>query len=279
MSIDQLHGYGHFQRMRQQNTRVYPRWSYEPRYHYPEHPRYRELLDNYEKACDNYESAFKTVKFVVEQRVKPDYKKTEEKDREFEKYKLREKEAVEAIGEASKALRAFQDQTPDERISLLQSEIDELQIQLEDAQKAEQNFTQKMIDDPNATRARLERILQGYSTQQAEYDPQQLAELRSLKSEVESLKSKIYNRQRDIYDINRLVEQEDKKAQLKAQIESVLPPFIEACNNFNKALEDLINAAIENKIQIYTGNVKIPKTAIFKEPTYSYENGNIYFEF
>ena len=154
-------------------------------------------------------------------------------------------------------------------------------IQLAQAQKAQQEHTEAMLNDPDAARKRLERMVNGYSGEKAEYSPEQLSKLRSLKNDVESIELKILTLQRDVERIRQLAAEQESRLQIQAIMDAAIPRFSEACVKFAEAWEELQSLATKHSIHVISPhNLQIPTGAQFKQTNSPHEGrSSIYITF
>ncbi len=281
MTIEQLASLGKIEAMkkRARYDDPLPAWVYQQRYRYPQHDQHSQLIDAYKKAAEKHAWQVEVLQSAFKRRCQKGYQETVQTAKSLEDCKQQEQEAKEGLNQAVVALQTFNNHTPEERIAVYEAEIAQFEIELMEAHASEHAFTEKMLNDPNAARARLDRMLQGRTGDKAEYSQQDLSELRCLKNVVESLKSKIWKHQRDIQNIRELVSEEERKAAVKAIMDEVLPRFDDACAKFEQALSDLIDAASEHDVRVNAQNLKIPKQAIFREGTYYHGQSTISIEF
>jgi len=170
--------------------------------------------------------------------------------------------ASETLKQAEAELKAFIHHSPTERIELLQSEIDEWQKELTEAQQAEALYTEQLLHDPDSLKRRLERLAQGYSDA-TEFNQEQLSKLRGLRSVVSSIEYKINCHTRDIYQIHQLEQEGKRRTATETSVQKILPRFNAACSRFSEALEELKSVANEHGIRVVTQSLRVPSQATF----------------
>lgn len=269
MSVDHLAVYQKMTSNKRYSAPL-PDWVRKQRLDYPHYDKHSELIEAYSKAKKQYDESVEVLQSAYQRRWQnPENPQRSESVRQCQQQL---ESALSALESAEQALRQFNDHTPQQRIELYESEIGELQGELAKAKHLEQNYIQQMLNNPDAAKKRLERMLEGYSGEKAEYSDEQISDLRSHTRKVESIELKILNSQRDIQRIHQLVIQEEHKAQIQATMDAALPKFNKACARLAEAWGELQSLAAEHDIRIVSQhNLQLPTEAKFKQSNSPYE--------
>ena len=270
MSIDHIVAYQKMTSSKRYGDPPLPDWVYKERLSYPIHPHHSELIEEYKKTKKQREESAEVLRSAFERQWKdPENSRLVEFVKQCQQHL---QQAEQALSSAEQTLREFNNHTPQERIDLYEAEIREWETQLAEAQKAEHEYTEAMLNDPDAARKRLERMVNGYSGEKAEYSTEQLSKLRSLRNNVESIELKILNAQRNIERIYELVAQEECKARVQSAMDLAIPKFSEACARLAVAWEELQSLATEHSIRVVSPhNLQIPVGANFKQSNAPHE--------
>lgn len=236
-----------------------PDWVYQEKFNLPAHPKRSELIGQYKEAKQQHDEWVEVLqsKWRDEQPQSP---------QSVMQCQQQIEQTRKALEQAEEALRQFNDHTPQERIRLYEVEIKGWETQLVEAQKLEQQYIKDLLDDPDAAKKRLERMVNGHCGTQVEYSSEQLEQLRLLKNDVELIELKILNSQRDIQRIHELVAQQEHKAQIQAIMDAAVPKFNEACAALAVALAELQSVAVEHDVRVISRyNLQLPTGAKFKQ--------------
>lgn len=245
-------------------------WVYEQSFPYPHHERHSTLIGQYKEAKQQHDQSLEILQSAFQRKWGDS--QNARLLQSIEQCQERLEETQKALEQAEEALRQFNDHAPRQRIELYESEIREWEIQLAQAQEAQEEYTKQLLNDPDAARKRLELMVNGYSGEKAEYSPEQLGQLRSLKNEVESIELKILNCQRDIERIHQLAAEQEHKAQVQAIMDASVARFAEACVKFSEAWKELQSLADEYSIRVVSPhNLQIPTGAKFKQSNSPHE--------
>lgn len=248
----------------------HPAWFWKHKeFNYPYHPKGRELTNAFIEAEEKHLGAIEVLKFTLGH---PEVSKNPQAIKESE---IGIEVAKEVLDRARIELNRFNTQSPQERISLYEVEINQLNSQLEQAKAAEHEYTTQLLNDPDANKKRLQRLVSGYTGLEAEYDPAQLRNLRSLRTAVEEVTAKIRDCQNNILNISNQVAELDKRAEVKAAIKKVLPQFNQACEQMLKAWKELKTVADSQGTELSLNELGIPKEAIFSESTSPYQKTSV----
>lgn len=251
---------------------VTPRWVFDQTLPYPAHPRHSELIRHYDEAYEVHFRALEVLQLAVMAQSKDSA--NQQKLSEVSRCQVQVSASREKLAEAEKELRDFNSHTPEQRISLIEEEITRLEEQLLEAHAAESDYTQTLLDDPEANRQKLERLVHGYRGTEAEYSSEQLAKLRVLRGKVRSIEGDILNHQRDIALIRALVIEQENKATLQAAMDEVLPRFAESCIQLSLAWAEVKNIAAKHNVRVYE-DIRIPKQATFRHSDGAYSPASI----
>ncbi len=126
MSVDQMAGY---MRQQQRNTpgssRLLPDWIGEG-FQFPPHPKERELIGVYERACSTYLGWCEISRSAVVSQM--DDPNNEQKANESSRCLQQSQQAKKALADAERSLKQFVSHSPEERITLYESEISDLEV-------------------------------------------------------------------------------------------------------------------------------------------------------
>lgn len=268
MSIDHIVGYEKLSGKKYKP--LVPDWVYQQSLNYPHHPRHSELIEEYRIAKQQYDESVEVLQSAYQRKWQDP--ENPQRVESVQQCGQKVESALSALESAQQILQEFNNHTPEQRIEFYEVEIREWQIQLLEAQETEQQYTKHLLDDPDAAAKRLERVLSGYTGQKAEYSPEQLGQLRSLKNNVESIELKILNCQRDIERIHQLAAEQEHKAQVQAIIDVALPKFNKTCVKFSEAWGELQSLADEYGIRVVSPHsLELPKGAKFKQSNAPHE--------
>lgn len=264
MIIDQL---GAYTLQREQNrpggcSRL-PDWAYEQKFPYPHHPQFRQLAEQYKKAKGRHDESVETLQFAYTRRW--ENPGTPQNPGSINECKRQIEQSEKELHKAEQALKEFVSHEPNQRIALYESEIANLEAQLLNAHAKENEYTTRLLDDPDAAKKRLERLVNGFSGSRAEYSDEQLAELRSLKNNIQSLEGQILNCQRDIQFIIKLASEEERKAEIQTAVNLVITEFDQCCDALTQAMKKLEVIALEHKIRLIKGDLRAPASATFNQ--------------
>lgn len=262
-SIDQLVGYEQVKRRNTLRLETLPDWISQG-FPFPLHPQYKVLLDAYQQAKAQHVEAVGVVQFAVQRRVEnPDVQHSKES---LEECRKEEERTRKALSKAERELQNFVDHSPAERIALYEAEVAQLEISLLEAHAEEQKFIEELLSDPNAQRSRLDRIVHGYTGMEAEYTPQQITQLRSLRGNIEETQAAIIGARRNIEDIRRLTLEQQRREEARAAIEPVLTQFNECCNSLLESLKQLDAISSRHGFRLIKPNdLHIPTSAVFDQ--------------
>lgn len=271
MSIDHIVGYEKMSGKRYDSP--LPNWMYEQKLAYPPHPKHSELIGVYTEAKKQYDESVEILQSSFQRKWQDP--ENPQKSESANQCQQQQQEFRKALELAEETLRKFNNHTPMERVALYNAEIKEWETQLAEVQRAEREYIKELLDDPNAAAKRLERMVNGYSGEKAEYSPEQLSKLRSLKNDVETVEGQILSLQRDVERIRQLAAEQERKAKIQATMDAALPKFNEACARFVEAWEELQTLADEHGIHIVSPqNLQIPKQAIFRQTNKPHEGAS-----
>lgn len=264
MSVDHLVMYQKMTSSKRYNDPPLPGWVRKQTLSYPHHPKHSELIEAYSKAKKQYDESVEVLQSAYQRRWQDP--ENPQRSESVKQCQQQVEETKKALEQAQEALREFNDHTPQQRIDLYEAQIKGWETQLVEARRAEQEYTKQLLDDPNAAARRLDRMVNGYSGEKAEYSPEQLGQLGSLKNNVESIEAKILNFQRDIQRIQELVAQEERKSQVQAIMDAAVPKFNEACAALAVALAELQSVAAQHDVRVISEyNLQLPTGAKFKQ--------------
>ena len=273
MSVDHIVMYQKMTSNKRYGDPPLPDWVYKQTLNYPRHPKHSELIGVYTEAEKQYGEWVEVLQSAYQQKWQDP--ENAQKSESVKQCQQEVEEARKALWQASEALREFNNHTLEQRISLYETEIKEWKTRLAEAQKAEEEYTKQLLNDVDAAARRLERMVDGYSGQKAEYSESQLSKLRSLKNEVESIEAKILDCQRDIQRIHELVDQSERSSQLQATMDAALSKFNKSCAKFGETWGELQSLAAEHDIRIVNqNNLEIPLEATYRQINNPYEGGS-----
>lgn len=227
---------------------------------FPPHPQQSALIAAHQEAEAQHADAVETVRFAVNRRIEnPSMQDSEESIKECRK---REEEAKKVLSKAERELREFINHTPQQRIKLIEVEIQLLNQQLKDARIAEQKYIEELLNDPRAAKARLDRLID--SSSDSEFSSEQLQTLRSLRGNIQDLEGRILNHQRDVCLINRLVDEQKHKMLIEEAINPVLMEFNQTCARLAESWAELGAIAGQHGIRLDTTDLRAPSRATFQ---------------
>lgn len=246
-----------------------PDWIHEETINFPPHQRRTKLVEEYKVARLKHCESIEILQFATTTSQLTDSQKVVE----IEACQRRVELAKQELQQAEEQLWDFNHHTPQQRAELIELQVAELEAELLKVRVLEQEYVSRLVNDPDANKRRLERLVFGHTGLQAEYSAEQLSQLRSFRDRVQSIEGRIVNFQRDIERIRELVAQEQRKAQIQMAMDVVLPKFNDACTRFNDAWAELQSAAAEHSIAI-SHNLQIPSEATFKQSNNPYEGNS-----
>lgn len=264
MSVDHLVMYQKMTSSKRYGNPPLPDWVRKQNLSYPHHRQHSELIEAYSKAKKQYDESVEVLQSAYQRRWQDP--ENPQRSESVKQCQQQVEETKKVLEQAQEALQEFNDHSPEQRIGFYEAEIKEWETQLVEARRAEQEYTEAMLNDPTAARKRLERQVNGYSGAEAEYSSEQLSKLRSLKAEVRSIEVEILNCLRDIQRIHELVAQEERSSQIQAIMDAAVPKFNEACAGLAVALAELQSLAAQHDIRVISEyNLQLPTKAKFKQ--------------
>lgn len=151
MSIpDQIVSYSQFISQRRDLPESPPQWVHEQRLSYPHHPKHSELISAYSQAKEHYDTAVRALQFGINRCLSEPG--NPQVDESIKRSQQQVEAAEKALKQAEQTLQEFNNHTPEQRIALYEAEIASLEVELMEAHAVEHEFTENLLNDPNAAK-------------------------------------------------------------------------------------------------------------------------------